>query len=987
MRFSDPIYLILAPLIIGFIWWSGRHMLGVDRARRRFSMLLRSFVILLLTLALAGWQMNRPNTGVATLFLLDHSESVPEPDQQSAADFVSLALKKIGSQDKAGVVVFGRDALVDISPIHIKDLPPIYSSPDRQGTDLAGAIRLASALFPDGYSRRIVLLSDGNETQSDARSAAQVAAVDHIEIDAVPLRPLEQKKEVLVARLETPGEAKTGEPFEVKTIIESQANTEGTLIIDRDGVPVKRMTVSLSPGKNVILTSIGLDKAGAHRLRATLEAQPDQDPRNNVGMGVVSVRGKPRVLLAEGAPDPTAALNRALSANQIEVDKIGPNEFPSRPEDLQAYDAILFSDYPAENLTSQQMVALESAVRDTGIGFMMIGGMGSFQTGGYYATPIAEMLPVDMELKHRKIYHASTVLLIIDSSGSMNQQVGGGMRNVHIAAEAAIQTLRMLRPMDRFGVIASSHGSDWLTPDMAVTKADPFGCDGRNFEGCHGARAGQPLAAIYDANQRDKIIQVLNRVYGTGGGIFMRGSLEMARRGMLTEPPTRSRHVLILADANDCDEQEGSREVVQQLRAAGVTTSIIAFGQGKDVTYLKWLAKEGGGNFYLCQDARHLPRIFTADVSTMTRAAIEEGAFLPKIASRDERIESVDWNRVPPLMAYNLLGERPLAQTLLKTHKEDPLLASWQYGLGTVAAFTSDAKPKWAQRWMGWSDFSIFWTQQVRSVLRKGGRNQFALNGTIQNGKGVVEMQAFSPEGEAMNLPSPQVQVATPSGKSFAITLQQQGAGKYRGEFELGETGTYLLSSRQTGPDGKPSVLTTGLALPYPPEYQFTRPNEPLMKQVAQLTGGQFEPEPGAAFRPLSRSDTSMRELWQPALSLAMLLLLADITLRRLALSMPKAFGLIWEAIMNLRLPHRAPAQTRQATERLQQAKSRAGTRRSDSPSPAPVNRSEASAQPPPASAPAPRSEESKPAPSSRSNPEQKTLSRLLDKKRQREDE
>ncbi|MCW5933314.1 MAG: VWA domain-containing protein, partial [Fimbriimonadia bacterium] len=248
MRFSDPIYLILAPLIIGFIWWSGRHMLGVDRARRRFSMLLRSFVILLLTLALAGWQMNRPNTGVATLFLLDHSESVPEPDQQSAADFVSLALKEIGSQDKAGVVVFGRDALVDISPIHIKDLPPIYSSPDRQGTDLAGAIRLASALFPDGYSRRIVLLSDGNETQSDARSAAQVAAVDHIEIDTVPLRPLEQKKEVLVARLETPGEAKTGEPFEVKTIIESQANTEGTLIIDRDGVPVKRMPISLSPG-------------------------------------------------------------------------------------------------------------------------------------------------------------------------------------------------------------------------------------------------------------------------------------------------------------------------------------------------------------------------------------------------------------------------------------------------------------------------------------------------------------------------------------------------------------------------------------------------------------------------------------------------------------------------------------------------------------------------------------------------------------------
>ena len=84
--------------------------------------------------------------------------------------------------------------------------------------------------------------------------------------------------------------------------------------------------------------------------------------------------------------------------------------------------------------------------------------------------------------------------------------------------------------------------------------------------------------------------------------------------------------------------------------------------------------------------------------------------------------KGIDWSRTPPLLAYNLTSDRLLARTLMRTHKDDPLLAVWQYGLGQSLAFTSDAKPKWAQRWVGWSEFAPFWTQLTRGILRKGGK-------------------------------------------------------------------------------------------------------------------------------------------------------------------------------------------------------------------------------------------------------------------------
>ncbi len=855
MRLTNPWWLLLLPVLWGGLWWTGKQLLGMTPARKRFVLLLRGLVVLLLVAALAGVQGVRTHKRVCTIFLVDVSDSVPEPERQRAWSLIAQALQHARTDDLTGVVLFGREPIVGIPPTHLKNLPNFTAAPDRAATDIASALRLAIGLFPDGYSRRIVLLSDGNETHGNALSVAEVARAEGIPIDVIPLRTTEKKQEVLVTDVLLPSEVKVGQPFPVRIVVDTNVVASGVLRVDKDGVPVKEVPVQLSPGKNAITLSLRVDKSGVSRLRFMLDAAPDTDPRNNLGMGLVMVKGRPKVLLVEGEPDPTGALAKALRANDLEV--VRETSLPGRPEEWQQFDAIVFSDFPAWGMSEQQMRFLRSAVRDTGIGFAMIGGENSFLPGGYYGTPVAEVLPVDLDVRQRKVYPAATVVIIMDTSGSM-AMMEGGVQKVYLAAHAAIETLRMLRPIDRFGVIVSGTGTDWLAP-------------------------------IRPAREAPRIIQQISRIYAGGGGIYCRPSLELAAKAILAEV-TRVRHIIMLADTDDCDEQEGCYEIATMLRRAGVTLTVVGIGRpdGVHAPFCQQLARIGGGNYYVARNARDLPKLFTADVSLMTRSAIEEGAFVPKLVGDDEMLRGINWQRTPPLLAYCLTSDKPLARTLMRTDKDDPLLATWQFGLGTSTAFTSDAKPKWARQWVQWSDFTTFWANVVRSTLRRTAQTRYTVTTQVQRGEALIELQAFTPDGEPINLLQPQVTIAFPTGESRSLVLSQEGLGVYRGRIPVSETGVYLVTVQEQDEKGKPRVFTTGFAIPYPTEYRFNRPNLPLLQQIAELSGGKVSPQPSEIFRLPERPSVSITDLWQWCVWLALALFLMDITARRLALGVPE---------------------------------------------------------------------------------------------------
>ena len=884
IRFAEPLFLLLLiPAAIG-LWLSYRHVHGMIKSRKLLSFGIRGILVAALILALASPEARRPNEGISTIFVVDRSDSIADADKKASVDFINEALKQLRPEDEAGIIAFGGDAVIEIAPSNVRNVSRVLSIIDGSATDLAAALRLASASHTDGKAKRIIVLSDGNETKGEAAEVASVAATEKVQIDYVALGNKEKTAEAAVLDLVAPPEIALGQAFDLRATIDSTVSGEAVLRLDRDGVIVKETKVRLSPGKSEYLLSDTIDQPGFSRYRVTLVSPTDTDDRNNVGATFVSVRGRPRVLVIQMDAKPGPFVN-AIREQNIIADVFGPSGIPTRIDEYQKYEAVVFNDVNAFTMTVAQMKLLRSAVKDTGIGFAMIGGENSFLPGGYYGTPVAEALPVDLDIRQRKTFPSTSILIVVDASGSMSM-IEDGVEKIRLAAKAAETTVNLMSPADRVGVAGSTDGIELVAPLQTV------------------------------GNKTGVISQVRKLATG-GGGIYVKPSMTFAQEHLNRED-SRVRHLILLADGADCDQQEGSIPIALAMRANKITTSVVAIGDGPHVPFLKKLAAAGGGNYYLANKAGQLPAIFTQDAAIMSRSAIEEGVFLPKTVAGEEVLRGIDSNSVPALYAYCLTGDKPLSSIGMRTAKDDPLLATWQYGLGTTLAFTSDAQARWGARWVSWNQFGTFWAQAMRVVTRRATRNDYQVTARHEGAGGVLEVQAFDTLGNPLNSIGAKVRVSTPEGNSFEVPLSQKGPGTYEGRFTASELGSYVVTVAEN--EGN-TVSTSGFSIPYPPEYKAYRANTPLLEKLSRQTGGMALKSATDAARPIANPGVSIAQLWAWFVMLAAILLPIDVAVRRIALPM----GALVTALTRLRIRKPTTAGVPDArVERLQRAKQRA---------------------------------------------------------------
>src|SRR5687768_8673410 len=112
MIFLAPYWLLLLiPIFVG-LWFSHRQMMGMVRARKRLATGFRAVLATLLVLALSQPQIARPNNGVATVVVLDRSDSIPESARKKQDEFVQKLFSELGENDQAGGVVVGAEAAI-----------------------------------------------------------------------------------------------------------------------------------------------------------------------------------------------------------------------------------------------------------------------------------------------------------------------------------------------------------------------------------------------------------------------------------------------------------------------------------------------------------------------------------------------------------------------------------------------------------------------------------------------------------------------------------------------------------------------------------------------------------------------------------------------------------------------------------------------------------------------------------------------------------
>ena len=91
--------------------------------------------------------------------------------------------------------------------------------------------------------------------------------------------------------------------------------------------------------------------------------------------------------------------------------------------------------------------------------------------------------------------------------------------------------------------------------------------------------------------------------------------------------------------------------------ASRITVSVVALGteQDKDTAFLRQLAAQGGGRFYLTADAATLPRLFAIETMRAAESSLREDAFLAQPAGAGEALKGINWEEAPLLLGFQHL--------------------------------------------------------------------------------------------------------------------------------------------------------------------------------------------------------------------------------------------------------------------------------------------------------------------------------------------
>ncbi len=215
----------------------------------------------------------------------------------------------------------------------------------------------------------------------------------------------------------------------------------------------------------------------------------------------------------------------------------------------------------------------------------------------------------------------------------------------------------------------------------------------------------------------------------------------------------------------------------------------MAIGDGSDVPFLKNIASLGRGRFHLTDKAANLPTIFTEETALAQRSYIIEQNFFPRQSAISPILSGID--EVPALQGYIASTAKPAAQVILRANDSDPLLATWQYGLGRAVAFTSDATGRWGKNWVQWENFPRFWAQAMRWTILE--RAQSAIQASVQQRGDQTVIVADVPEGRASDDQKLEATIIDADGKSRDIALSQTAPGHFEAETYLGQAGAYFV--------------------------------------------------------------------------------------------------------------------------------------------------------------------------------------------------
>ena len=899
LTFTSSWWLLALPLA----WLVVRARSGPGRPALRWSARVRGVAVACLVLALAGPQWQSSGRAVDVAFVVDGSDSLSGEARDRARDWVAQALAARPEGDRAALALFGRDARLEYALRDEGLTADTAVVVDPTATDLSRAVRLGQGVVGSAHRRRVVVLTDGRETNGDLATSVRELADAGVGLDLVLLEGA-AAADVLVDGLDAPARVREGEAYDVRIDLRNTgaAPADAVLSLLADGRQVARRTITLPPGESDVTVRDTARRSGTVRYEAVLESGASTVADNDRGRAAVQVAGPPKVLVFERAAGLGEDLGKALRSSGVPVDvrNAGNTALPGLDE-LLDYDGVVLVDVPAATLGETGMAALDGFVRDAGRGLIAVGGERSFGMGGYDGTAIEDLLPVFARVTDPKKRQSVAEALVVDTSGSMaachcaDDSIGGdrmgaegGVRKTDIAKESIAQAVAQLEETDQLGVLAFTTQSEWVIPLQNLPSNDVV---------------DEGLARLHPAGNTDIAIGVREAIEG------------------LRDVEARLRHIVLFTDGF-MDDTSGLVDVAREAADAGVTLSVVGTGEGS-ADVLQQMATAGGGRYYPGRDLSSIPTIIALELRMAARPIVNEGTFFPAIMAQAPVTDQLDSS--PPLHGYLATTAKPTAQTLLAVGEErDPLLATWRAGLGTAVAWTSDVAPKWSSQWVTWDRYAGFWSDVVKSTFPERRESGIAVDAAAA-ADGIDISVTLAEE-----VPAGATATATlrgPDGRTTQVDLERTAQETFAASTAVnGGEGVYAVSVAVSDGDEVLHRDTVTATRTYPAEYAGTPADTDRLAALVAEAGGRLNPPPAEAFDAAGLAPgTVPRPLWSWLALLGLVLASVDVGMRRLRLEREDwARARAWIGSRRGAGRAAAPAQRDAATDALFAARARA---------------------------------------------------------------
>jgi Ca-activated chloride channel homolog len=723
-------------------------------------------------------------------FLVDVSQSVDLKGARESLATIDAWIKELRPGDSWSLFAVGRGVRQFESTDELRKVleqwrTGVADDEFRSATRLAKGLLDTRLAFPAGKVRQAVLLTDGQETDDDIAAVLRQLAEEEIEVRRWPLAGLSYPEAAVVSVTPSAHEAFQGEMVHLSARLAANRAMSATARLVYKGVAVQSRPVQLRPGDNNRV-EFDAEMVASGETVWTVELQPAEDhfPINNQVSCTISVKGHPSILVLHQKPKEMRPLVRALRQQEMNVEVRSEHGLPETLEGLAAFDAIVLADFPATAMSPRQMQMIKQYVTDLGGGLVMFGSENSFGLGGYYKTPVEDVLPLISRFEKEKEKPSLAMVLVIDKSGSMTGTP------LELARQAAKASVELLSARDMVGIV----GFD---------------------------EQPQIICEMTSAASRDAIQASIDSLQA-GGGTYMYAAMVSAKK-MLETAPAKIRHMILLTDGQT--QPADHESLVEEMAAENITVSTVAIAEA-DRQLMARIAELGHGRYYETTDPANVPQIFTKETMQATRSAIKEDMFTCLRVGDHPLLAGFGKNDLPLSLGYVMTEVKPTAQLLLAVETGDPLLAVGRYGLGSGMAYTSDLTERWGAEWLAWDGCGKFWAQALRAVLRKNSAEGMRVD-THRTSEGwELDIHRRGDDGLPINSIRWNAAVLDEQGLAEPLTVQETGLGHYRAT--VAAAGKPRLTVRLRDQDhDKTKVLCFQQS--YPAEYQLTQELPPAV--------------------------------------------------------------------------------------------------------------------------------------------------------------